>query len=186
MAGSGKHKVNGRSNGSLTPFAGKAMIHVIIETPKGRRNKFDYDEKLGRFVLHSVLPAGSSFPYDFGFVPGTKGEDGDPTDVLLLMDESAFPGCVVVSRVIGVIEAEQTEDGKTIRNDRILAVPHEAHDYRDVRSPADLNKHLVKEIEHFFVSYNQVRGKKFRLLALRGPKHAVALIKKSIRKSRKS
>jgi inorganic pyrophosphatase len=186
MAGSGKRNGKSNLNGSVAPFADKGMIHVIIETPKGRRNKFDYDEKLGRFVLHSVLPAGSSFPYDFGFIPGTKGEDGDPTDVLLLMDESAFPGCLVVSRVVGVIEAEQTEDGETIRNDRILAVPHDAHDYRDVRSPADLNKHLLKEIEHFFVSYNEMRGRKFKLLALRGPKHAVALIKKSTRKPRKS
>jgi inorganic pyrophosphatase len=173
------------NNGALEAFSDDGMINVIIETPKGHRNKFKYDPKLERFMLGSVLPAGASFPYDFGFVAGTKAADGDPLDVLLLMDESAFPGCLVVSRIVGVIEAEQTEDDETIRNDRIIAVPHDAHDYRDVRTPSDLNKHLLKELEHFFVSYNEMRGKKFKLLALRGPKHATTLIKKSVRKPRK-
>jgi inorganic pyrophosphatase len=76
-------------------------VRVVIETPKGCRNKFKYDPKLKRFRLDKVLPAGSSFPYDFGYVPGTLAEDGDPLDVLLLMDESPFPGCVVPGRLAG-------------------------------------------------------------------------------------
>ena len=162
-------------------FADEGMINVIIETPKGSRNKFQFDPRRRGFTLHSVLPAGADFPYDFGFVPDTKAADGDPLDVLLLMDESAFPGCLVVSRVVGVIEAEQSEDGRMIRNDRIIAVAHDAHDYRDVRSLKDLNHHLLRELEHFFVSYNQMRGKKFKLLALRGPKRARKLVQQSAR-----
>ncbi len=136
---------------------------------RGHRNKFKFDPKTKGFLLGSVLPAGLSFPYDFGFVPGTKAADGDPLDVLLLMDEPAFPGCRVSARMIGVLEAEQTEDGKMLRNDRIIAVAENAHDYADVQTLKDVNHHLLKELERFFISYNETRGKKFRLLAARGP-----------------
>src|SRR6188768_486559 len=94
-----------------SPSANQQTINVVIETPRGSRNKFHFDEKLRQFSLKKVLPAGSAFPYDFGFIRGTKAEDGDPLDVLVLMDESAFPGCQVESRLVGVIEAEQVEDG---------------------------------------------------------------------------
>jgi inorganic pyrophosphatase len=161
------------------------LISVVIETPRGNRNKFKFDEKAGRFCLGSVLPAGLSFPYDFGFVPGTKAPDGDPLDVLLLMDEPAFPGCLVHARVIGVLEAEQTEDGETVRNDRIIAVAESAHDYADFHSLKDINHNLLKELERFFISYNETRGKKFRLLAARGPRRACNLIK-SVTRGKKS
>ncbi|HYY41561.1 MAG TPA: inorganic diphosphatase, partial [Pyrinomonadaceae bacterium] len=91
-------------------------VHVIIETPQGSRNKFNYDEQLDLFKLGGVLPLGAVFPFDFGFVPATLGGDGDPLDVLVLMDEAAFTGCLVLTRLIGVIEAEQTEEGETERN----------------------------------------------------------------------
>lgn len=82
-------------------------IQVIIETPKGSRNKFSFDSKQKVFELKKVLPAGMAFPYDFGFIPSTQAEDGDGTDVLVLMDEPAFPGCLLKCRVIGVIEGEE-------------------------------------------------------------------------------
>src|SRR6202012_5696238 len=95
---------------------------VIIEKPKGSRNKYAYDPEERIFELTRVLPAGMEFPYDFGFVPSTIGGDGDPIDVLVLMDEPAFPGCVLLVRLLGVMKAEQTEHGKTNRNDRLIAV----------------------------------------------------------------
>src|SRR5436190_4303514 len=119
-------------------------IDIVVETPRGQRNKFKFEPKSGRFQLGKVLPAGLSFPYDFGFVPETKAEDGDPLDVLLLMDEPAFPGCIVTARLIGVLEAEQTEDGETIRNDRLIAVAEPAHDYGDLRTLRDVNANLLK------------------------------------------
>jgi inorganic pyrophosphatase len=155
-------------------------IQVIIETPRNCRNKFKFNPSDGLFELGSVLPAGSVFPYDFGFVPGTEADDGDPIDVLLLMDSPAFPGCRVVARLIGVIEAEQTEGKNTIRNDRLVAVAMEAHDYRELKSVKDICPHLLREIEQFFESYNRVRGKKFTLLGQRGPKPAWKLLKKAI------
>src|SRR5581483_718248 len=79
-----------------------SILQVIVETPKGSRNKYKFEPKLGMFVLGKVLPDGMVFPYDFGFVPSTMADDGDPLDVLLLMDEPAFPGCLIESHVIGV------------------------------------------------------------------------------------
>jgi inorganic pyrophosphatase len=139
------------------------IVNAIIESPRGHRNKFKYEEKFGLFVLSKVLPQGSVFPFDFGFLPHTKGDDGDPLDVLVLMDEPAFTGCVVQVRLIGVIEAEQTErDGTTTRNDRLIAVAADSHNHSDITSLHGLNEHLVEEIEHFFVSYNSIAGKKFK------------------------
>jgi len=164
------------------PFAEKGkLVNVVVETPRGSRNKFKYDEKLGRFRLNSVLPAGAAFPYDFGFIPRSKADDGDPIDVLLLMDEPAFAGCVVPARLIGVIEAEQTENGKTLRNDRLVAVAADAHDYRDLRTIGDINQNLLKELEHFFISYNNAKGKDFKFLRTRGPKHARKLLESALR-----
>jgi inorganic pyrophosphatase len=164
---------------------GGDILDIIVETPRGHRNKFKFDEKRGDFRLGSVLPAGLSFPYDFGFVPDTKADDGDPLDVLLLMDEPAFPGCIVAARLVGVIEAEQREDGEMIRNDRIIAVAMDAHDYADIKSMDDINKNLLKELEHFFISYNETRGKTFRLLGTKGPNRARKLVEAAYRKRKK-
>jgi inorganic pyrophosphatase len=151
-------------------------LNAVIETPKGSRNKFNYDPKHGLFRLGGVLPAGASFPFDFGFVPATLGEDGDPLDVLVLMDEPAFAGCLVPARLIGVIEAEQTEAGQTAQNDRLIAVAADSRYHREVQSLEDLNPTLVAEIEHFFVSYNSIRGKEFKPSRRSGPERARQLV----------
>src|SRR6266480_920007 len=91
----------------------KCICRAIIETPKGSRNKFDYDPDSRLFMLGGLLPEGMIFPFDFGFIPSTLGEDGDPLDILVLMDAPAHVGCLIEVRIIGVITAEQTEDGKT-------------------------------------------------------------------------
>lgn len=152
-------------------------VNVIIDTPKGSRNKYKFDEQLGLFRLASVMPAGAVFPFDFGYVPQTRGEDGDPLDVLVLMDEPAFVGCLIPSRLIGVIEAAQTEhDGATVRNDRLIAVATGSSHHRHIRSLDQLDQQLVDEIEHYFVSYNEIRGKQFRPLRRAGPQQAAALL----------
>ena len=160
-------------------------VHVIIDTPQDSRNKFEYDEELGLFKLSGVLPAGAVFPFDFGFAPSTKGGDGDPLDVLVLMDEAAFAGCVVVARLVGVIEAEQTEaSGETMRNDRLIAVAEKARNHKEVRSLGQLSEHLVDEIEHFFISYNEMKGVEFKPLGRFGPKRAESLIEEGVRRFR--
>lgn len=148
----------------LKPFDEESgALNVVIETPQGSRNKYAFDEDSGIFILKGVLAAGHVFPYDFGFIPNTKGGDGDPLDVLVLMDEPAFAGCLVPTRLVGVIEAEQTEcDGQTMRNDRLIAVYENSKIYADVKTLNDLNEVLVDQIEHFFVSYNEAKGKIFK------------------------
>lgn len=166
---------------NIDPFStGQKSLRVVIETPKGSRNKFKFDPELGTYRLNAVLSEGMVFPYDFGFVPQTIGQDGDPVDVLLLMDEPAFAGCVVESRIVGVIEAEQTDkDGKTERNDRILAVATDSHVHADIKEPKDLNSKMIDELEKFFEAYNKARGTKFKILDCKGAKAAMKLIKKS-------
>jgi inorganic pyrophosphatase len=158
-------------------------LNVIIETPKGSRNKFDYNPKEGLFELGKVLPKGIVFPYDFGFVPSTQGNDGDPLDVLVLMDEPAFPGCKVCCRLIGVIEAEQTDKRHdTVRNDRLIGVVAKCQNDKGTRSLKQLPNNLVKEIEHFFVSYHALDGREFKALACRGPRKAARLVKEGMKR----
>ncbi|MBV8859260.1 MAG: inorganic diphosphatase [Acidobacteria bacterium] len=172
---------------NLEAFNEDEELNVVIETPKGSRNKYNFDEKLGLFKLGGVLPSGASFPFDFGFVPSTVGGDGDPLDVLVLMDEPAFAGCLVRTRLVGVVEAEQTErDGETERNDRLIGVAAESRLHTGVRSLESLSPALLEEIEHFFISYNQIKGKEFKPLARSGPKRARGLVEEGMKQFKRS
>lgn len=150
-----------RSGSTLGPFDKESgFVNAIIDTPKGSRNKFKFDERVGLFRLGGALPVGSVFPFDFGYVPSTRGGDGDPLDVLILMDEPAFTGCLVPAKLIGVIEANQTEDEVTTRNDRLIAVAADSRNHSHICFLGDLNPNLVHQIERFFVSYNETKGKR--------------------------
>src|SRR6266700_1841919 len=151
----------------------KRTCRAIIETPKGCRNKFDYDPDSGLFMLGGLLPEGMMFPFDFGFIPSTLGEDGDPLDIMVLMDAPAHVGCLIEVRIIGIITAEQTEDGKTEANDRLLGVAIHSYDHEDLESIEDVNKTLLDKLEEFFIYYNKQRGKKFRVTGTGGPKKAL-------------
>jgi inorganic pyrophosphatase len=155
-------------------------LNVVVDTPKGSRNKYKLDENQGVWRLSKVLPQGMSFPYDFGFLPGTRGEDGDPLDVLLLMDEPAFAGCVVPARLIGVLEARQTEGGKTVRNDRLLAVVETPYNRAEYRSLEEVSEQRLAEIEHFFIAYNHAEGREFKPVARRGADHAAKVLGEAI------
>jgi inorganic pyrophosphatase len=151
-------------------------VNVIVDTPKGHRAKYHYERGKQVFMLKSMLPAGMAFPFDFGFVPGTKAEDGDPVDILVLNDEPAAQGSLVKARLIAVIEAEQTEHGKTNRNDRLIGIAAASREYKSVESPDQLSPDLLEEIEHFFIAYNELAGKKFRPLRRTGADRARELI----------
>lgn len=157
------------------------IVHVIIETPKGSRNKFAFDEKQRVFELKKVLPAGMAFPHDFGFIPRTLAENGDPVDVLVLMDEPAFPGILLRCRLIGIIEGEQGNKKKMERNDRIVAVEKDNHSYADIKVIDDLGKRFLRELEEFFVNYHELSGEQFRVIDVRGPKQARKRIEDGIR-----
>jgi inorganic pyrophosphatase len=165
-----------KSLASIKPFNENGFLHVITETPKGSRNKYSFDSEMGHFRLKKVLPAGAVFPFDFGFIPGTLGDDGDPLDVLLLMDEPAFPGCLVEARLLGVMEASQTKEGRTERNDRFIATARKTKGICQPATIKGLSDDILNQIEHFFISYNAIEGKKFRVRRLTGPTRAKQLI----------
>jgi inorganic pyrophosphatase len=168
----------------LNPFkADKGLLRVVIETPKGSRNKFAFNEDERIFELKKVLPAGMTFPYDFGFVPSTKADDGDPVDVLVLMDEPAFVGCVLTCRPIGVIQGEQGDKKKKkkIRNDRIVAVEQDAHSWADIKTIDDLGKEFCRELEEFFVNYHSLLGEQYKVLGIKGAGQALKLVKSGMR-----
>jgi len=152
----------------------EGLVNVVIETPRGNANKFDYDPTLGAMRLKKVLPQGMVFPFDFGFIPSTLADDGDPEDVLVLIEHSVAPGVVLSARLIGVIEAIQTEPDKDPqKNDRLIAVVPACRMYASMHTLADLPKEVVDQIEHFFVTYNAEEGKQFEPQGQHGPTQAM-------------
>jgi inorganic pyrophosphatase len=131
-------------------------------------------------MLGGLLPEGMMFPFDFGFIPSTLGEDGDPLDIMVLMDAPAHVGCLIDVRIIGVIMAEQIEDGKTESNDRLLGVVVHSYDHEGLKSISDVSNTLLNQVEEFFVSYNRQRGKKFKITGTGGPKKALKFLKSGI------
>jgi inorganic pyrophosphatase len=156
-------------------------INAVIETPKGSRNKYVYDEETDTFRLKKALPAGMIFPFDFGFIPSTIAEDGDPMDILVLTDAPTFTGCIVSCKVIGIIKVKQEKKGQDVRNDRVVAVQLNSRLFRSVEKLADLEDGMLKEIIHFFASYKHLSEDKFEPLGNHGVEEAVRLIKKCIR-----
>jgi inorganic pyrophosphatase len=153
-------------------------LTVVVETPKGSRNKYKYDPELDIMRLGATLGEGLAFPFDFGFFPATRGEDGDPLDVLLLLDAGVPPGCVATGRLIGVLEVEQRRKGRPWqRNDRFFAVATHAHSQMKVQRLTDLPEQLLPEVESFFIHYSGFGGKELRVLRRSGPRRARKLVK---------
>jgi inorganic pyrophosphatase len=157
------------------------LVRAVVDTPKGSRNKYKYDEQVGLYRLSKVLPLGSAFPYDFGFIPSTRAADGDPLDVLVLGEDALFPGCLVTIRLVGVIQAEQTEHGKTFRNDRLIGAIETSVNRPAIQTLEDLRPERLDEIEHFFMAYNHLEGRHFTPLGRHGPAMAEQLLADGIR-----
>jgi inorganic pyrophosphatase len=155
-------------------------IQAVVETPRGCRNKYKLDEKSRRMKLSKVMPEGMVLPYDFGFFPGTKSDDGDPLDVLILSDESAFPGCQIDCRLIGLIRARQKDaDGTEHRNDRLIAVAEASVLFASVKELADLEPKVLEQIEDFFVNYQKVRDVEVKLMGRGGAEQARQKLEKA-------
>jgi inorganic pyrophosphatase len=156
-----------------------ACVDVVIETPKGSAQKYDFDPNSHFFKLKKILPSGMVFPYDFGFVPNTKGQDGDQLDVIVISEFCSFPGCMIRCRVIGGIKAEQSAaKGKkqTIRNDRFIAIPKCSNIFEKVKEVSDLPETILKELEDFFIDYNKIEGKEFKAMKKLSAKEALKMI----------
>ena len=167
---------------SKIPAIEKDLINVIIETPSGSTYKYTYEPEQDVFVLKKTMPLGASFPFDFGFIPNTLAEDGDPLDVLVIMNEPAYPGCLVSCRPLGVLEANQKErDGKEMRNDRLVAVPDSSVLYADIKKLEELGKSMEDQISKFFIHYNEQAGKTFTPIKWADAEKAMDLVRKSIK-----
>ncbi|KAA6437022.1 inorganic diphosphatase [Dyadobacter flavalbus] len=137
-------------------------ITAIIESPKGSGQKYDFDPEMKLFKLVKILPAGMVFPFDFGFIPDTLGEDGDPLDIVVISEFRSFPGCAMECRIVGAIKAFQTErNGEKMRNDRFLGVPVVSELFRDVTSVDQLPERIIEQLRNFFKNYNEQAGKEF-------------------------
>lgn len=170
---------------SLPPFGQDKAVNAIVETPAGFRSKLKYEPETGLFVLRKILPEGFSFPFDFGFIPGTRAEDGDPLDVMLIAETGTAPGCLVPARLLGALEAEEWQrkdagKGKPVRNDRILAVPLASRQYAELSTLDEMAAALREQIEHFLVSYGALEGKEMRIIGQRGPARALKLVEQAV------
>ncbi len=137
--------------GDLAP----EQINVVVEIPQGSRNKYEYDKNLNVFRLDRALHSPIYYPGDYGFVPKTLAEDGDPLDVLILVVQPTFPGCLVVARPIGLLK--MTDEGKP--DDKILAVPVGEPAYNGVHTQMQIPPHTLRMISHFFETYKMLEGK---------------------------
>ncbi len=152
-------------------------VTVIVETPRGKGQKYDFDPKQGYFFLKKIMPAGMVFPFDFGFIPGTLGEDGDPIDIVVISEIETFAGCAMECRIIGAIKAGQQErDGTNMRNDRFLAIPVVSQLYAHVDTLSQLPKEIIGQLEQFFENYNAQAGKKFTVLGHSTPEQAMKML----------
>lgn len=158
-------------------------VYLVIETPRGSRNKYAFDPEIDCFALKKVLPLGFSFPFDFGFIPSTLGEDGDPLDVLLLLDESVPMGCIVKVDVIGAIKLEQKKDGATVRNDRLIGTPAGIGARNRMECLADLPPELLNQIEAFFIAYARSDGKIVTPLGHGAREEAIGLVELGAQKA---
>ena len=165
----------------LPTWADRKHIHAVVETPRGSRAKLKFESELGVFTLSKPLLAGLTYPYDWGFIPSTEADDGDPLDVLIIHEAATYPGLVLSCEPIGVLEIVQSEQGKKTRNDRIFAVPDRAPFEGDLRDIRRLPQRAVKELEKFFQATDALEAKQLEFRGWRGPGQARKLIDKLAR-----
>jgi inorganic pyrophosphatase len=173
--------MGGIADPTQLPMHKHGLVVAVVETPSGSGNKLKFDPELGVYRLDRVLPAGMTFPFEFGFVPQTVADDGDPLDVIVLLDSPVQPGTVVLTRLIGIIEGEQQERGSRTweRNDRVVGVAGGPKGHAALRSLADVEPFRLEAIESFFATYHELDGEKFRVTARSGATAADAAIRKA-------
>jgi inorganic pyrophosphatase len=157
------------------PIGSKApeVVNVVIEIPAGSKNKYEYDEELEAIILDRVGYAAMAHPYDYGFIPGTRSDDGDHLDAFVILDHSVFPGCVVAARPIGLVK--MVDDGEN--DEKIICVPAKDPRYDHITELDQLSPHLPKEVQHFFEHYKDLQGKKAEITGWGNAEEAKAMIK---------
>jgi inorganic pyrophosphatase len=148
---------------------------MIVEIPKNSSNKYEYDGELGVFRLDRALYSPMHYPGDYGFIPGTLAQDGDPLDVLALVDEPSFPGVLISVRPVGYLQMVDSNEP----DEKILAVPNGNPRFDQIHTIDQVFPHKLREIEHFFSIYKELEGKKTQMRGWRGPREARELIRKT-------
>jgi inorganic pyrophosphatase len=167
-------------NLNLETYDAQGALRVIVEAPRSSSLKFEFDPSLGLFTVSRELPLGLAYPFDWGFIPGTRGDDGDPLDAMVLHHEPSYPGVLLPCRLLGMVEVEQRDgDSAPQTNNRIIATPswHEA--LSALQEARDLPKAVRREIEQFFVSAVAFTGKRVAIQGWASAKKAAAFIKES-------
>jgi inorganic pyrophosphatase len=157
----------------------KNAIHCIVETPRGSCAKLKFDPETKLFMLSKELVTGLSYPYDWGFIPSTLGEDGDPTDVMLLHDVTTYPGLLVNAIVVGVLEINDCKHDDKTPNPRIFAVPVGANRENEIEDVRQLSKRTRKELEKFFKQTAALESKEVEVIGWEGPKRAQEIVAQS-------
>jgi len=167
----------------IPPRAGDGHVNVLVEIPCGSRNKYEYDEALGVVKLDRALYAAVHYPTDYGFIPGTRGADGERLDAMLLVEEGVFPGCLVEARLIGVLTIAHT-DGTEER--KLLGVPVREPRFAEYRDIGDAPEHVLKEIAHFFAVFKDLEGSDIRARGWEGERRAREILDEAIRAARET
>ena len=171
---------------NLPPFTEDGDLYVVVETPRGSRAKFDYDPKLKTFTLSKSLLTGLTYPHDWGFVPSTKADDGDPIDVMVVHDAATFPGIVLTCRVIGILQIEQKSKGKKDPNATIVCSCPGIRSEQALKDVRDLSKPIQQELEKFFKATDELEDKKLNIIGWKGPKAAVQMINDAAKSFKKN
>ncbi|MDS3860890.1 inorganic diphosphatase [Thermosynechococcaceae cyanobacterium BACA0444] len=153
------------------------LVNVLIEIVGGSRNKYEFDKEMNAFILDRVLYSSVQYPFDYGFIPNTLGDDGDPLDGLVIMDEPTFPGCVIAARPIGYLEMIDGGD----RDEKILCVPADDPRYGEVKSLKDIAPHRLAEVAEFFRTYKNLQKKVTEILDWQDVDKVQALVDKGIK-----
>jgi len=152
------------------------LINVLIEIPAGSKNKYEFDKDLGAMALDRVLYGSVMYPFDYGFIPNTLADDGDPLDGMVMMDQPTFPGCVIAARPIGMLEMVDGGD----RDEKILCVPAKDPRYAEVKSLADVAPHRLEEVAEFFRTYKNLEKKVTEILGWKDVSEVTALVEACI------
>lgn len=160
------------SSGKSTP----ELVNVIVEIPKGSKNKYEIDKENGLIKLDRAMKSAQDYPFDYGFVPQSLWDDGDALDVVLLTTYPLVPGILVEARPVAVMRMIDGGEG----DDKIIAVPKNDPRWEEVSELSDINKHTLKEIQHFFETYKSIEGKKVEITGIEGREAAYGAVKKGL------
>ncbi len=167
----------------IPPGTGEPDVaNMIVEIPKGRRTKFEVDKATGLIKMDRYLYSSTMYPGDYGFIPQTLAEDGDPSDILVMVNEPTFSGCLIEARIVGIFKMKD----KGQNDFKLLAVPSKDPLFADIRKLQDVPRHFLREVEHFFSTYKHLEGVTIEPLGWASLEEGAIEVRSSIERFRKT